>query len=78
MIDEVEEKLLEQDNWSILYQKQAYKKLVRKRKNLNLKIIKNIAKAIFNLLCIPFFLIFMVFDDIRLKILDYFDSDEIC
>ena len=77
MIDEVEEKLLELDNWSILHQKQAYKKLARKRKNLNLKIIKNIAKAIFNLLCILLFLIFTFFDDIRLRILDCFDHDEI-
>ena len=77
MIDEAMEKLLKLDNGAILRQKQADKKLAKKRKNLKVKIIKNIPKTIFNLLCLPFFLIFMVFDDIRLKILDYFDNDEI-
>lgn len=47
-------------------------------KKLIFKIIKNVPKTVLNILYVPFFLIFMILDDIRLRILDYFDDDGIC
>lgn len=55
-----------------LYQKPAKKY----SKNL-FNTMKAIITTFWHLLCIPFFLIFMILDDIRLRILDYFDDDTI-
>lgn len=44
-------------------------------KKLIFKIIKNIPKTVLNILCMPFFLVFMVIDNIKYRIL-YHSSEE--
>ena len=59
-----------------LRRKQAEKESAKKHKKLMFNIIKGIPKILLLILCLPFFLIFVVLDNIRLWFLDHFKKDD--